>query len=305
MVTSLRSLSTRAARNARRLAAAGLAIGLVCCAEAPSVLSSVEQLKAQSQPPKGDKLEVLFPTSTAKNEANKAQHWSELLPAATISLPAGSKVWATVPKLDSPLTEPSLYTIEQSQGKTAVLISRKRRRIEHVPAAVIHPVRPPIGLQVGGSALISTFTTPAILGRVVQYQANKPIRAQYDWAGETREIDVDHAETPRRGLVPMAFVAYPKVGRQSMGMLVALDNSHGWVWTSAGSIERHVRQRLRPLFFGSGIFKVNDKVEAYRWSQGFQRGFVAEVMEPKLRYRVHFRGGRAPETFFFDALVPR
>ncbi len=279
-------------------------IGSACAEGAPiqANLSSDGTTLASAQPPV---IPPLFDAPSALPARTTAPKWSRSLPITAVNAKAGDKVWATIPESHSELAEPSMYTLESVADNTAVLISRKRRRIEGVPGSVIHRVSPPIGLRVGSVALVSTFTTPAILARVVQLEPGKPIRARYDWAGETREIDVDHAELPRQGVSVMAYVAYPKIGEYSRGLLVAADTNHAWIWTSSGHVERHPLKKVQPLVLGAGIYKVGDRVRAYRWSQGMRNGAIAEVLEPDLRYRVHFRGNRPSETFFFSALLPR
>lgn len=275
------------------------------CAEPASVqanLSGEGVTLASAQPPV---IPPLFDAPRAVPARTSSPTWSSSLPIATIHAKAGDKVWATIPESHSELAEPSLYTLESVTDNTAVLISRKRRRVEGVPGAVIHRISPPIGLRRGSVALVSTFTTPALLARIVQFEPGKPIRARYDWAGETREIDVDHAELPRRGISAMAYVAYPKIGEYSRGLLVAADANHAWIWTSSGHVERHPLKKIQPLVLGTGIYKPGDRVRAYRWSQGIRHGTIAEVLEPDLRYRVHFRGNRPSEIFFFNALLPR
>jgi hypothetical protein len=279
------------------------------CVEGPAVealLTGERQPLASAEPPI---IEPLFgpPDTTPSREDSPA--WIRTLPQVAVRAKVGDKVWATVPEASSELTEPSMYTLvaisDGAAPHTAELISRNRRRLTGVPAALVHPIGPSAGLRVGSAALISTFTTPGILARITQLEPGKPIRARYDWAGQTREIDVDHAERPRRGVTPMAYVGYPKLGRISLGLVVAKDDDHAWLWTSSGHVERHPRKKLQPLTVGTGIYQPGDRVRAFRWSQGLRRGTISEVLESELRYRVHFRGNRPSETFFFSALLPR
>jgi hypothetical protein len=65
------------------------------------------------------------------------------------------------------------------------------------------------------------------------------------------------------------------------------------------------RKKLQALPLPPDELRVGASVRAFRWATGFVDATVIEVLEPALRYRVRFAGDKAPENFFFTALVAK
>ncbi|MBI4952707.1 MAG: hypothetical protein HY908_11790 [Myxococcales bacterium] len=230
--------------------------------------------------------------------------WSAELPAASVELAPGTRVWAAVPTLGSELVSVGIYTLESIDAERANLVDKLGTRTLGVAPALVHPIGTAGGLEPGDTALFFTWTTPAALGRVTR-KVGGSLRVRYDWAGETKDTTADHAEPARKGVVPFAYVTFPKFGRQSLGLVVALDPGHVWVRTSSGHVERHPREAVGAVEVATAVLKVGAKVRAYDWVDGLREAVVSEVVEPGLRYAVRAEGSERDERYFFTALVPR
>ena len=170
-----------------------------------------------------------------------------------------------------------------------------------VPGALVHPLGDPDKLQVGDPAIAFSMVTSVVVARVTKNRGGT-VQVQYDWAGATRAMTANHAEPLARTVGPMAFVGYPKFGRISRGLLLALDSSQAWIQTTSGHVEVHPRSTLEPLALpGSGL-AVGDTVEAYGWTTGYERGTVARVLEPELRFAIQLPASHIEHPYFFADL---
>jgi hypothetical protein len=244
----------------------------------------------------------LPPVASAATRGNVPE-WVRQLPAATVTAKPGSWVWATVPQPGNELATVAVYRLEAISGEVATLVDKSDQRADDVPTAVIHAVGDTRNLKENTLALFYTWTTPGWLGRVSHSVRGEELRVQYDWAGSTKETTVDHAEAVRKGIVPLAYVGYPKAGSTSMGLLVALDASRAWVLTGSGHVEVHQRAVLESLDLQPKSFAVNNAVRGYRWATGFEKGTIKNVLEPGLRYEVDLGPNRPTASYFITALV--
>ncbi|MBI4704475.1 MAG: hypothetical protein HY744_25510 [Deltaproteobacteria bacterium] len=169
---------------------------------------------------------------------------------------------------------------------------------------MIQPLGKGARLRPGDVALVYSWTTPGVVARLVRQDKGQWL-AQYDWAGATKEGPVDHAEPVVSGVAPLGFVGFPKFGRVSLGLVVALTEHQGWLRTASGHVEIHERRKLVPLGLPRPEWRVGDSVQAFSWVGGFQAGKVTRVLEPGLRYAVELAEGKPEQSFFFAGLVEK
>lgn len=231
--------------------------------------------------------------------------WYDGLLKVTPDVKPGAPAWATLPQAGGELAELAVVRVDAISDGFVSVIDKTGQRVDGVPGALVHATGDARGLRQGSAALFYTWTTPGWLGRVSRSVRGEELRVQYDWAGTTKETAVDHAEAPRRGIAPLAFVAYPKAGITAMGQILALDASRAWLLTASGHVEVQSRAALDHVDPLAKELAVGDAVRAYRWATGLVPGSVTRVLEPGVRYEVTF-GPREPATgFFVTALVSR
>ena len=228
--------------------------------------------------------------------------WLEKLPPTPTTASEGALAWASIPQPGSELVVVGVYTVERGDDGVITLVDKLGARTRGVPPALVHAVLPG-NLAVGDAALFYTWTTGAVVGRVTRARDGR-VRLRFDWSGESKDILADHAEPLRQGIAPLSFVSFPKFGRRSMGLVLALDETQAWVRTSAGHVELHRRDVLAPVELAVTALKVGARVSAYDWVEGFRPGVVSKVSEPGLRYEVRFDRTAAPEPFYFAQLSP-
>lgn len=248
--------------------------------------------------------EPVIPTPTMATSAPAIAAWIAALPAAAPTAKKGDRVWATVSaSTEAALAEVGVFQVEAVHEGRYSLIDRLGQRVDGVAAAVVHAVGEAKGLREGDAALIYTKTTPGVIGRVAELVPGAEIRVRYDFGGATREALVDHAEPPRAGTGPLAFVSFPKSGGRSRGLVIARSDDRAWVRTASGHVEIHPATVIEPLALGREL-SVGARVRAFRWATGLRPGTVVEELEPGLRYRLRLDGQATPSDYFFDALVP-
>ena len=243
---------------------------------------------------------VLPPMASA---ASAPPAWLAELPKTPSSLTVGSSAWATTPQPGSELVMVAVYRVDAVGDGVVSLVDKMGQRVDSVPAALVHPIGETRHLPEGTLALFYTWTTPGWLGRVSRAQRGEELKVAFDWAGTTRQTSVDHAEPVRTGIQPLAYVAFPKSGGTSMGLIVALDATRAFVLTGSGHIEAHRRAVVGSIALEPRGFTVGRSVRAYRWATGFERGRITQVLEPGLRYEVELEGNRPRASYFLTTLL--
>jgi hypothetical protein len=213
----------------------------------------------------------------------------------------GKRAWAVTPVRGTELAQVAVYTIGHVDGHRATVLDAHGQRVRDVPGALVHPLGDPDKLNAGDPALAFSTVTSVVVGRVSKNRAGT-VQVQYDWAGATRAMAADHAEPLPRAIAPMAFVGYPKFGRVSRGLVLALDTTQAWIQTTSGHVEVHPRAKLEPLTLPGAGLAVGDTVEAYGWTTGYERGTVARVLEPDLRFAIELPASRIEHPYFFSDL---
>jgi len=285
---------------ARALGVWSLLLGLVSC----ELLSDLSRPPAEAAPSATGPPppEPILP-SAPKPRGAELPSWAVRLPPAPIRCRPGDRVWATPPERGRDLTQTAIYTVEEVSADGVTLIDLMGQKVVAVPAAVIHPSGRATRFAVGDLALGSSWTTPAILARVIVIDKHgRPTAVQYDWSGKTVRGELDHVQRPVQGIKPLAFVGYPKLGEMSLGLVVAMTSEQAWIRTDSGQVEIHPLGSLKPLAISAKKRKVGDKVLAYRWATGFRPGVIAEISEPGLRYLVKLADAPS-EPFFFTRLI--
>lgn len=249
--------------------------------------------------------EPVLPTPSLARTSGSKPAWVEALPAVDPVASKGDRVWAAVSVLPgAEMAEVGVFQVEAVYEGRYSLIGRLGQRRDGVKAAVVHPVGDPKGLRENDVALIYTKTTPGFLGRVAELVAGAEIRVRYDFGGTTRLAAVDHAERPREGVVPLAFVSFPKSGGRSRGLVLAMVEDRAFIRTASGHVEIHPTASIEALPPLADRWKVGAKVRAFRWATGLRAGVVTEEIEPGLRYRVRLYEQPATSDYFFTALFP-
>jgi hypothetical protein len=269
--------------------------GLVACARERADDSKLD-VPSGAVPP-------LPPPLESASAAPDPRAWHLELPRAVPAANIRDRVWAAPPRYGSELTSAALYTVDGITPAGLSLVDRLGQRVDNVPAAVVHRVKPPVKLREGDVVLCYGPTLPAVLARVAEIKPGQEIRVRYDWAGSTRETNILHAEPPEIDIKPMAYVGFPKAGGVSRGLLIALSEQRGWVLTGSGHVEVHRRADLSQLPLLPADLAVGAKVQAYAWATGYLEGTVSEILEPRLRYRVTHPGNKPPRDYFFSALI--
>ncbi|MBM4358864.1 MAG: hypothetical protein FJ096_12235 [Deltaproteobacteria bacterium] len=245
----------------------------------------------------------IFPAISGEPRAAMPPRWVSSLPRVKPTVAVGSTAWATLLQPGGELASIALVRVDALGDDTVAVVDKTRQRRDGIPAALVHPVGETRNLREGSLALFYTWTTPAWLGRVSHSVAGDELRVAYDAAGVTRETPVDHAEPVRSGIRPLAEVAYRRAGVSSMGPVVALDDERVFVLAGSGHVEIVPRKEVVPLDLQAREFAIGQTVRAYRWATGFERGTVARVVEPGLRYEVAFGPQAPPASYFIAALV--
>ncbi|MEM9692674.1 MAG: hypothetical protein AAGA56_09025 [Myxococcota bacterium] len=228
--------------------------------------------------------------------------WLAAPPPSQQAYAKGDRVWATV-QAAGDLAQVGLYEVASTRGAKVDLTGTSGQRVLGVPVAYVHRLGEMRKWKQGEPVLFYAAPTGAALGRIAEVVAGSDFRARYDWAGQTREISLDHAERPRTGLVPLAVVDFPYRKRRSRGMIVAATKTQLWIRSGAGSVEVVERERCRPLALGKKL-RLGQPVRAYQWASGIETGTLRRVLEPELRYEVSFGPNRAPRSYFFHSVFP-
>ncbi|MBW2454812.1 MAG: hypothetical protein JRI68_09885 [Deltaproteobacteria bacterium] len=248
--------------------------------------------------------EPILPSPTASVEAAALPDWAARLPRMAAQVKLGDRVWATVPQPGTPMASAAIYTVEGIHDGLLSLTDKMGQGVGGVSPAVVHRAGKRGKLAEGDIVLCYAFTLPGVLARIAELEGGQEIQVRYDWAGQTKETAIYHAEPPREGVVPLAFVGFPKAGATSRGLLVALTESHGWIRTSSGHVEVHERSSITALPLPKSKPEVGTAVRAYAWATGYRRGVIAEELEPGLRYRVKLDGKLGERDYFFSSLLP-
>jgi hypothetical protein len=242
------------------------------------------------------------------------------------------QAWAALPAVGQEMVEVAVITVESVGIRGATVVDKMGDKTKDVPLATVHPIKSvEAALQArqggelmrpGDVVLGYSWTTAAILGRVARVESagddsgkdednsedEAPMKAGkttvfFDWAGATKEAQLDHIEPARQGVVPLAFVGFPRSRGMSKGLVIALSQKHAWLQTSSGHVERHERSTLTPLELDNRQLGVGDRVRAYSWVGGFESGKITNIVEPGLRYSVALGDRRPEELHFFDTLI--
>ena len=251
--------------------------------------------------PSGSIPEPVLLTAASTDAGDAPTAWMKDLPDATPVAGPNERVWAIVAG-STRIPEVGIFSVEGIYDGLYSLIDRKGQRVDGVPPAVVHRASRD-KVDSGELVLFQSPTTPAFLGRVAELIPGGEIEVYYDWAGKTRKAAADYAQRPVTGIRPLAYVSFPKAGRSSRGLVIALSDRRAWVRTAAGLVESHPRAAIRSLPLPRQSLKVGSRVRAFRWATGFQLGTVVEIIEPGLRYRVNLDGDKPDEEYFFTSLL--
>ena len=246
--------------------------------------------------------EPTIPTvASAAPEPAYEPTWLGRLPAVSVPAKEGDRVWATIPIPGSEMGSVGIFTVDRIDGPKATIIDKMGQKTRGVPGALVHPLGAEHRPKAGELVLCYSWTSAAALGRTLKAQSRGAL-VQLDWAGATKVLSVDHTEVPVRGIAPLAFVAFPKFGRKSKGLVVAVSKSEAWIQASSGHIEIHPSATLEPLEIAQDVSPGN-RVAAYSWTNGFEIGTVRRALEPGLRYLVEVGEERVEQPYFFADLI--
>jgi hypothetical protein len=212
-------------------------------------------------------------------------------------------VWATIPR-SGVIPDVGVFRVEGIYDGLCSLTDGMGQRQDGVPAVLVHRAGSRGKLVEGAVVLFYTVSTPAMIGRVGKLVPGSAINVSYDWGGTTRQAAVDFAQPPIKGVRPMAFVSFPKAGRQSRGLLLALSEDRAWIRTASGHVEVISREHVNALVLSNKPLQLGAGVRAYRWAMGLRGGTVVEVVEPGLRYRVKLHDTGAIQRYFFSSIFP-
>ncbi|RLB61101.1 MAG: hypothetical protein DRI90_12140 [Deltaproteobacteria bacterium] len=279
----------------RAIALTTLAICGVACQQG----TAPRNVDAGPPPP-----EPILPSPAASTETASFPEWAGRLPKTAPTVKPGARVWATVPQRGTEMASVGIYTVEGIYDGQLSLTDKMGQGVSGVPPAVVHLAGKTGKLAEGAIVLCYAFTLPGALARIAELEGGKEIQVRYDWAGITKKTAIYHAEPPREGVVPLAFVGFPKAGTTSRGLLIALSDTHGWVQTSSGHIEIHEGSALEALPLPQSTLKAGAAVRAYAWATGYRAGVITKELEPGLRYRVKLEGNMAERDYFFSSLIP-
>jgi len=278
------------------LVAGLLLVGLVALATG----CDLDETPASGPTPSASIPEPVLPTARTAAIQQSPKAWMKDLPDSPPVAGPGERVWATVPASTS-IPEIGIFTVEGIYDGLYSLKDRTGQRVDGVPPAVVHRASRD-KVDTGEVVLFYTPTTPAFLGKVAKLVPGGEIEVLYDFSGKTRKTAVDHVQTPVTGIQPFAFVAFPKAGQISRGLVVALSDRRAFVRTASGHVESHPRAAIQSLPLPPSSLKVGARVRAFRWATGIQLGTVAEVLEPGLRYRLNLDGNKPDADYFFTSL---
>lgn len=258
--------------------------------------------RSTQAPASGRIPEPVLPTVNPKAATTPPDAWMADLPDTPPVAAAGERVWAIIPGKTA-VPRVGIFTVEGVYDGLYSLTDRKGQRVDGIPAAVVHRASGD-KVESGDLVFFHAATAPGLLGRVAQLVPGGDIEVRYDWAGETRTTAADHAEAPRTGIRPLAFVSFPKGGRNSRGLIIALDARRAFIRSGSGHVENLPRAAVKSLPLPPDAHRVGERVRAFRWATGIQHGTVAEVLEPGLRYRVALDGDKPQQDYFFTTLLP-
>jgi len=247
-------------------------------------------------------LVALAPPPVAKARVNDPAAFHRSLSDAPPKVKVGAQAWALLPQACGTVYELAIVRVDALGANTVAVIDRMQQRVDGVPAALVHPLGDTRNLRQGTLALFYTPTTPGFVGRVSHSQRGEELRVKYDWAGTTRETDVEHAEALRRGLVPLAWVRYPKAGATSLGVVVAENGEQVFVLEGSGAVATIAKSSLAPVELQARGVSLGGSVEVFHWDLGVRAGTVTREIEPGLRYEVVFPSGQPAATSFVAAL---
>jgi hypothetical protein len=102
----------------------------------------------------------------------------------------------------------------------------------------------------------------------------------------------------------MAFVSFPKSGRLSRGLLVALSPERAWVRSASGHVEVHPRPAIGALPIKADAPAIGARVRVFGWATGIRTGTVTGISEPHLRFAVKVDDTGAIQRYFFSTIFP-
>jgi hypothetical protein len=234
--------------------------------------------------------------------------WIERLPAAENTaekaprFARGDKVWASTPIGTSEMADVAIFTVDGVYDGLYSLTSHTAQRIDGVHPALVHAAPPLPPLRSDSVVLFYTPSTPAFLGKVDEVVGGASIKVRYDQGGTTKTTEASHVQTPVTGLLPLAYVGFPKAGAMSRGLVIAAVDDQVWIRTGSGHVEVHDMGRVESLRLPPERIGVGTAVEAFDWASGYQHGVVTRVVEDGLRFAVR-RDSNSVATYFFSSLV--
>jgi hypothetical protein len=245
----------------------------------------------------------LAPPSVDGARVEESAAWQQKLPSEAPKVKVGAQAWALLPQAGGSLFELAIVRVDALGPGTVAVIDRMQQRIDGVPAALVHPTGETRNLRQGTLALFYTPTTPGFVGWVSHSQRGDELRVKYDWAGKTRETEVEHAEALRRGVAPLAWVRYPKGATTSLGLVVAADGERAFILEGSGEVTIVASTKVSPAELRARGLAIGERVDAYRWAFGVRSATVTREVESGLRYEVAFSSGQPSTTSFVAALV--
>ncbi|MEM6786277.1 MAG: hypothetical protein AAF928_02755 [Myxococcota bacterium] len=246
----------------------------------------------------------VFPTATSLGPNDDEPAWLKRLPERAPVAKTGDEVWAVVPAVGT-LAQVGVFRVAGVYDGLYSLSDRAGTRRDGIRPAAVHRTGSRPATTSGALVLCHTPTTSAVLARLEPVTPGAALRVRYDWAGVSKTTEIDHFERPRVGVQPLAYVGHPYAGGMSRGLVVALDETSGWVLTDSGHVVTHPREALAPVPLPTVDHDVGANVVAYRWGTGFFRGTVRARLENGARFRVQPVGDRPPADLFFSAVYPR
>lgn len=276
-----------------------LAVALVLSASIVACRSAEPPAATVSVPPPP----LPPPTFSALSVGARAEWWRGF-PEQTPRVAVAERAWAVLPQPGSALAEVAIVRVDAVGATTVAVIDRMQQRVDALPASAVHPIGKTQSLKEGTLALVYTPTTPGYVAVVSHAREGQELRVKYDWAGTTRETDVEHAEALRREVEPLAWVVYPKAMGNGLGQVVAADRDRVWILDGSGTVTPVARASVVAAGLSGRALSVGERIGAHRFSFGVEAGTVARILEPGLRYEVAFSGNRPTASLFVTSLVP-
>ncbi len=241
---------------------------------------------------------LVIPTARASRGGHVARWLTELrrelAPVNASHWHVGERVWAAVPRGEHGV-DVAVYRMVGPFDGVVSLLDRSGQRVDGVPPALIHRAHRIGKLRVGDVVLCDAAAAAGVLARVVALDG--AIRVTHAWGTTTETIAVDHAEPPRTGVTPLAYVSYTQRGRLGRGLVLAVGPRHVWLRDAAGNMRTVARAAVQALRLPTQ-WTEQQKVVAYRWPSGGRRGRIAGLREHGLLVEVAHDDGSRGEYFF-------